>query len=136
MLTINVQIFGEDSLAGSSQFVLLMGAAIAAIIGFRKKISYGQMIDLVAKNISSITEPILILLMVGGLAGTWMMSGIIPTMIYYGMQLLSPTYFLVASVIICAIISLATGSSWTTSATIGIALIGIAQALGISSAMT
>src|SRR5699024_2056782 len=87
-------------------------------------------------NIKSITEPILILLMVGGLAGTWMMSGIIPSMIYYGMQVLNPAIFLAASVIICCIISLATGSSWTTSATVGIALIGIAKALGVSPAVT
>src|SRR5699024_4601679 len=86
-------------------------------------------------NIKSITEPILILLMVGALAGTWMMSGIIPTMIYYGMEILHPSIFLAASVVICSIISLATGSSWTTSATVGIALVGIAKALGISPAM-
>ncbi len=135
LLTFNVQVFGADSLAGSSQFVLLIGAAIAAIIGFRLHISYKEMIRGVAKNISAITEPILILFMVGGLAGTWMMSGIIPTMIFYGMQVLNPTIFLAASVVICCVISLATGSSWTTSATVGIALIGIAEALGISAPM-
>jgi len=94
------------------------------------------MIREVARNISSVSEAILILLMVGALAGTWMMSGIIPSMIYYGMEILHPSIFLAACLVICCIISLATGSSWTTSATVGIALIGIAQALGISSAMT
>ncbi len=74
--------------------------------------------------------------MVGALAGTWLISGIIPTMIYYGLQILNPTIFLAASVIICAIISIATGSSWTTSATVGIALIGIGETLGISLGMT
>lgn len=136
MLTFNVRIFGENSLEGSSQFVLFMGAAIAAVVGFSNKISYSEMINGVANNIRSITEPLLILLLVGSLAGTWMMSGIIPTMIYYGMQILNPTIFLATSVVICCVISLATGSSWTTSATVGIALIGISKALGVSSAMT
>ena len=136
MLAFNVHIFGGDSLAGSNQFVLLMGAAVAAIVGFKINISYAEMIEGISKNIGSITEPILILLMVGALAGTWMVSGIIPTMIYYGMQVLNPTIFLAASVVICSIVSLATGSSWTTSATVGIALIGIAKALGVSTGMT
>lgn len=136
MLAFNVYIFGEDSLAGSNQFVLLMGAAVAAIVGFSLKINYAEMMNEVAKNISSVTEPIFILLMVGALAGTWMISGIIPTMIYYGMEILNPTIFLAASLIICVIISLSTGSSWTTSATVGIALIGIAKALGVSQAIT
>lgn len=136
MLSFNVHIFGEDSLEGSNQFILLMGGAVAAIVGFSQKISYRDMMEEVAKNISSITEPILILLMVGALAGTWMISGIIPTMIYYGMQVLNPTIFLAATVVICSIISMATGSSWTTSATVGIALIGIAKALGVPLGMT
>jgi len=136
MLAFNVYIFGEDSLAGSNQFILLMGASVAAIVGFSMKISYPEMMNEVAKNVSSVTEPIFILLMVGALAGTWMISGIIPTMIYYGMEILNPTIFLAASLIICVIISLATGSSWTTSATVGIALIGIAKALGVSPAVT
>lgn len=94
------------------------------------------MIDTVAGNVQSTTGAILILLMVGALAGTWMVSGIIPTMIYYGLQILNPTIFLAACVVICSVISIATGSSWTTSATVGIALIGIAEALGISVGMT
>src|SRR5699024_5386588 len=130
LLVINVRIFGGDSLNGSNHYVLLIGASIAAVIGFNLNISYAEMIEDVAKNIKSVAEPILILLMVGALAGTWMVSGIIPTMIYYGMQILNPTIFLAASVVICVLISLATGSSWTTSATVGIALIGIAKALG------
>ena len=94
------------------------------------------MIDEVAENVKSTTGALLILLMVGALAGTWLISGIIPTMIYYGLQILNPTIFLAACVIICAIISIATGSSWTTSATVGIALIGIGETLGISLGMT
>jgi len=136
MLAYNVFIYGDDSLAGSNQFILLMGGAVAAMVGTYKGVKFEIMIEDVAKNIKSTTEPILILLMVGALAGTWLLSGIIPTMIYYGLQILNPTIFLAACVVICSVISVATGSSWTTSATVGIALIGIADALGVSVAMT
>ncbi|RFN57998.1 Na+/H+ antiporter NhaC [Marixanthomonas ophiurae] len=136
MLAYNVYVYGDDALSGSNQFILLMGAAVAAIVGSYNKVDYKMMIEEVAKNIKSTSGAILILLMVGSLAGTWLLSGIIPTMIYYGLQVLNPTIFLAACVVICAIISVATGSSWTTSATVGIALIGIAEALGISLGMT
>jgi len=136
MLAYNVFVFGDDALSGSNQFILLLGGAVAAIVGFLNKVSYNQMIDEVSENIRSTTGALLILLMVGALAGTWLVSGIIPAMIYYGLQILNPTIFLAACVIICAIISVATGSSWTTSATVGIALIGIGEALGISLGMT
>ena len=136
MLAYNVFVYGDDSLDGSNQFILLLGAAVAAIVGVSKGAKFQNMIEDVAKNLKSTTEPVLILLMVGALAGTWLLSGIIPTMIYYGLQILNPTIFLAACVVICAIISVATGSSWTTSATVGIALIGIADALGVSVGMT
>jgi NhaC family Na+:H+ antiporter len=137
MLFYNVKYaFGDDALSGSNQFVLLLGAAVAAIVGFYNKVSYKQMLDEVAENVKSTTGALLILLFVGSLAGTWLISGIIPSMIYYGLQILNPTIFLPACVIICAIISIATGSSWTTSATVGIALIGIGNALGIHPGMT
>ncbi|MBC6998456.1 Na+/H+ antiporter NhaC [Cytophaga sp. FL35] len=132
MLAYNVYVFGDDALSGSNQFILLLGGTVAAIVGFLNKITYQQMIAEVAENIRSTTGALLILLMVGALAGTWLVSGIIPAMIYYGLQILNPTIFLAACVIICAIISVATGSSWTTSATVGIALIGIGEALGVS----
>jgi NhaC family Na+:H+ antiporter len=136
MLAYNVFVYGDDSLGGSNQFILLLGAAVAAIVGMFNKVSFDTMIEEVANNIKSTTGAILILLMVGSLAGTWLISGIIPTMIYYGLQILNPTIFLAATVVICSVISVATGSSWTTSATVGIALIGIAEALGISVGMT
>lgn len=136
MLAYNVFVFGDDALSGSNQFILLMGGAVAAIVGFRNKVSYERMIEEVAENIKSTAGAILILLMVGALAGTWLISGIIPAMIYYGLQVLNPTIFLAACLIICAVISIATGSSWTTAATVGIALIGIGEALGISLGMT
>ncbi|MFD0993492.1 Na+/H+ antiporter NhaC [Tenacibaculum geojense] len=136
MLAYNVFVFGDDALSGSNQFILLLGGAVAALVGFRNKISFNLMMDEVAENIKSTASAILILLMVGALAGTWLISGIIPSMIYYGLQILNPTIFLVACLIICAVISIATGSSWTTAATVGIALIGIGEALGISLGMT
>lgn len=136
MLAYNVYVFGDDALSGSNQFILLMGGAVAAIVGIFNKVSYKSMIAEVAENVRSTTGALLILLMVGALSGTWLVSGIIPAMIYYGLQILNPTIFLAASVVICAIISIATGSSWTTAATVGIALIGIGDALGISLGMT
>lgn len=131
LLAFNVFVFGDDALSGSNQFILLIGAAVAAIVGFANKVSYAQMMEEVAENFQSVSGAILILLMVGALAGSWLISGIIPAMIYYGLLILHPSIFLPATVIITAIISIATGSSWTTSATVGIALIGIGQAVGI-----
>ncbi len=136
MLAYNVYVYGDEALGGSNQFVLLLGGVVSAIVGFWNKVSYERMIEEVAENIKSTAGAILILLMVGALAGTWLISGIIPSMIYYGLEILNPNIFLVATLIICAVISVATGSSWTTSATIGIALIGISEALGISTGMT
>ena len=136
LLAYNVFVFGDDALRGSNQFIFLIGGAIAAVVGFYHKVSYEKMLAEVAENLKSTTGALLILLMVGALSGTWLVSGIIPAMIYYGLQILNPTIFLAACVIICAIISIATGSSWTTSATVGIALIGIGNALGIPMGMT
>ena len=137
MLFYNVfYVFGDDALGGSNQFILLLGAAVAAVVGYFKKVKYKYMLEVIAENVKSTTGALLILLLVGALAGTWLISGIIPSMIYYGLQILNPTFFLVSSVIICSVISIATGSSWTTSATVGIALIGIGNTLGISAGMT
>ena len=131
LLSYNVLIYGDDALGGSNQFILLIGGAIAGIIGFSYKVKYDTMLEKIAENLQSVTGALLILLFVGALAGTWLISGIIPAMIYYGLQILHPSIFLPACIVICAIISLATGSSWTTSATVGIALIGIGKVLGI-----
>ena len=119
----------------SNQYILLIGGFVAAFVGFVNKVSFANMVAEVLENWKSILVPIIILLLVGALAGTWLVSGIIPAMVYYGLQVLSPEIFLPASVIIAAIISIATGSSWTTSATVGIALVGIGSALGIHSGM-
>ncbi len=120
----------DDPLSGNNQFILLLGGAVAVMVGLANKISFAKMIAEVAENIKSTSGAILILLLVGALAGTWLISGIIPAMIYYGLQILSPSVFLPATMVICSIISIATGSSWTTSSTVGIALVGIGGALG------
>tara|TARA_A100000171_G_scaffold53118_1_gene77129 strand:- start:3120 stop:4793 length:1674 start_codon:yes stop_codon:yes gene_type:complete len=119
----------------SNQYILLIGGVAAAVVGFLNKVSLGVMLLEVWGNLKSVFVPIMILLLVGALAGTWLISGVIPAMVYYGLQVLSPEIFLPASVIIAAIISIATGSSWTTSATVGIALVGIGTALGINPGM-
>ena len=131
LLTYNVYVFGDDSLEGSNQFILLIGASVAVFIGFINKINFKLIIKKIGKNLYSVTGAILILLFVGALTGTWLISGIIPAMIYYGLLIINPSIFLPACVILCAVVSLATGSSWSTSATIGVALIGIGKALGL-----
>ncbi|SDR68835.1 transporter, NhaC family [Polaribacter sp. KT25b] len=121
--------------AYTNQYILLMGGIASAVVGFYNKVSLKRMFTEIWENWKSVFVPILILFLVGALAGTWLVSGIIPAMVYYGLQVLSPAIFLPASVIIAAIISVATGSSWTTSATVGIALVGIGSALGIPTGM-
>ncbi|MEL6811182.1 MAG: Na+/H+ antiporter NhaC [Bacteroidota bacterium] len=121
--------------AYTNQLILVIGGGVAAIVGLFNKVGITTMISEIWENLKSVFIPIVILLLVGALAGTWLVSGIIPAMVYYGLQVLSPEIFLPASVIIAAIISIATGSSWTTSATVGIALIGIGTALGIHGGM-
>lgn len=119
----------------SNHFILLMSGALAAVVGFFNKTSVGTMVQEVWSNLKSVFVPIMILLLVGALAGTWLVSGIIPAMVYYGLKVLSPEIFLPASVVIAAMVSIATGSSWTTSATVGVALIGIGGAMSISLGM-
>lgn len=131
LISINVFIFRDDALAGSNQIVLILSAAVAAIVA----ISLGhRWLDLragIVKSIGSAMTAILILLLIGSLAGTWLLGGIVPAMIYYGLQILNPTIFLVAACVVSAVVSLATGSSWSTVATLGVALLGIGRALGI-----
>jgi NhaC family Na+:H+ antiporter len=136
MLAYNI-FFADGEALGeySNQFILLIGGGVAAIVGFFNKVHISLMLKEIWENLRSVFVPIMILFLVGALAGTWLVSGVIPAMVYYGLQVLSPAIFLPASVIICAVISIATGSSWTTSATVGIALIGIGSALGIPTGM-
>ena len=105
LLAYNLTIFGDDALSGSNQFILLLGASVAYLVGIYNKVSYGQMLQKVGENLQSVTGPILILLFVGALGGTWLLSGIIPTMIDYGLQIANPRFFLSACVLICALVS-------------------------------
>lgn len=130
LLAYNVFLYGDNSLAGANQLALLFAAATASIVGIKFGAKWKTILDGISKSISSTTPSLIILLLIGALAGTWLLSGIVPAMIYYGLQILNPTIFLFATAIITAIVSLATGSSWSTIATIGIALLGIGQALG------
>ncbi|MBN3582906.1 Na+/H+ antiporter NhaC [Algoriphagus aestuarii] len=131
LLVINIQVFGTDGLSGSNQIVLILSSTVAALVAiFRLGYSWEILQDGIIKSISSAMSSILILFLIGALAGTWLLSGIVPAMIYYGLQILNPTIFLVAACVVSAIVSIATGSSWTTVATVGVALLGIGKALG------
>ena len=132
LLSINVSIFKDDALSGSIQIVLILSSAVASLVAMRLGFKWKDIQKGIVKSIDSSLPSILILFLVGSLAGSWMLSGIVPAMIYYGIQILNPKIFLFAACIISIIVSMATGSSWTTTATIGIALIGIGKALNIS----
>lgn len=131
LLASSVYLFGEDSSYGPNQIALILAAMIGALIGWRNGYSWKELQKGIVHGISLSTGAVLILLVVGSLIGTWILSGTVPSMIYYGLSILSPTWFYAASAIICAIVALATGSSWTTAGTIGVALIGIATVQGL-----
>ena len=136
-LAIVIALFGSDSLSGGSQIALLMGMAVCVCIsmGFYR-VPWKRFEKQITHTIGEVSITLLILLCVGMLSGSWMISGIVPTLIYYGVQMMSPQFFLVSSCAICALVSLSSGSSWTTIATIGVALLGIGHALGVSEAWT
>ena len=130
LLVLNVKIYGEDATYGSNQIALIIATAIATVIGIRLGFGWGQLEKGITKSIKSGLPAILILLLIGALAGTWMISGIVPTMIYYGLEMIHPSIFLVTACVVSAIVAVATGSSWSTIATVGLALIGVGEALG------
>ncbi len=132
LLSINVWLFGDNTTSGSNQLSLLIAGAVAAVLGGIYGVSWKTMLDGAVKSISSAMNALIILLLIGSLAGTWMISGIVPSMIFYGLEILNPTIFLFATCVVCAVVSLATGSSWSTIATIGIAMLGIGGALGLN----
>lgn len=131
LLAINVFVYSDDASYGPNQIGLLLAAALTIVMTLRLGYKWADILAGVVKSISSAMGAILILLMIGALAGTWMLSGVVPAMIYYGLDILNPTIFLFAACIVSAIVSLATGSSWSTTATVGVALIGIGRALEI-----
>jgi NhaC family Na+:H+ antiporter len=131
LLTLNVIVLGNDAIAGANQIALLLASGVAGIIAFRCGFTWEEIEGSIVKSISSAMAAMLILLTIGSLAGTWLLSGIVPSMIYYGLKILNPTIFLLAACVVCAIVSVATGSSWSTVATVGIALLGIGKAMDI-----
>ena len=137
LLAIVISLFGSDSLNGGSQTALLLSLAVCVLISMTfYRVPWKAFERQMGKTMGGIFITVLILLTVGMLSGSWMISGVVPTLIYYGVQILSPRFFLVTACIICSMVSLLSGSSWTTVATIGVALLGIGQALGISTAWT
>lgn len=131
LLFLNVVYF-DDPLGGANQIALMITATVSGIIAVFHHVKWETIQKKILGMIDSAMPAILILLLIGALSGTWMLSGVIPTMIYYGVKLMSPAYFLVASVIICSIVSVATGSSWSTIATVGVAIIGIGNAFNMN----
>ena len=136
-LSVVITLFGSDSLNGGSQIALLMGMAVCVCVSMGVyHVPWRRFESQIKKTLGEVSITLLILLCVGMLSGSWMISGIVPTLIYYGVQVMSPQFFLVSTCIICALVSLLSGSSWTTIATIGVALLGIGHALGMSEAWT
>ncbi len=137
LLVVVIILFGSNSLMGGSQTALIFGFAVCVTISMLfYKVSWQTFEQQMAKTMSGIFITLMILLAVGMLAGSWMVSGVVPTLIYYGVQILSPRFFLVCACVICSLVSLLSGSSWTTIATIGVALLAVGQALGVSTAWT
>ena len=126
-----VSVFGDDALSGASQIALILATAICVGIGLlTRRITWDDFEKAITEKVSGVSQALFILLLIGALGGSWMLSGVVPTLIYYGMEIMHPQWFLASACIISSVVSVMTGSSWTTIATIGIALMGIGQALG------
>ncbi len=132
----SVRIYGDGAASGPNQIALILAAAAGVVVGLRHGWSWKELEAGIVHGISLSTAAVLILLIVGALIGTWILSGVVPAMIYYGLQLLNPTVFYAAACVICCLVALATGSSWTTASTVGIALMGIAAAQGLHPGLT
>lgn len=131
MLFATIRTFGSDALSGGSQISLLTTTAVCVFIGVAfYRIPWRDYEIAITNNVAGVTSAIIILLIIGALSGAWMISGVVPTLIYYGMQIIHPDFFLTSTCVICALVSIMTGSSWTTIATIGIALLGIGKTQG------
>lgn len=132
LLIINVKIFKDDATYGPNQLALFFSGFVACLLGVSlQKVSYKDLENVAISSIKNSLQANLILLLVGSLIGLWILSGVVPTMIYYGIQIISPKFFLPTACILCCFVSLSTGSSWSTGGTVGIALIGIGAALDI-----
>ena len=136
LLSFSVYLFGEDASSGPNQIALCAGAAVAALVGWYNGHSWNDIESSIVLGITVAIKPLLILFSVGMLIGCWILSGTVPTMIYYSLLILDPSIFYVASALICSLIALSIGSSWTVAGTVGIALIGAAGGLGLSLEIT
>ena len=137
LLALNISIFGADSILGASQVALLVSAGVAiALSAWLYKTPWSTFETAAKGNISDVSMAIVILLLIGAISGTWTVSGVVPAFICYGIQIISPKVFLLTTCLLCALVSVMTGSSWTTIATVGVALLGIGRAEGFSDAMT
>ncbi len=136
MLGISVYFYGSDSSYGANQIALILAAAVASLIGFKNGYTWDEIETGIKKGVSTAYGAILILMMVGSLIGSWIISGTVPTMVYFGLQVLDPSIFYAAACLICAVVSISIGSSWTTAGTVGVALIGIAAGLDMSMGIT
>lgn len=131
LLYFTISNFGSDSLSGGSQISLLLTSAFCVFLGMTfYRTPWKDFEHAIVNNISGVSTALIILLIIGALSGIWMISGVVPTLIYYGIKIIHPDFFLASSCIICILVSVMTGSSWTTIATIGIALMGIGKAQG------
>ena len=137
LLALDISIFGSDSILGASQVSLLFSAGICVWLSmWLYKTPWKDFEDALKANVGDVTTAIVILLLIGAISGTWMVSGVVPTFIYYGVKIISPKVFLLTAAVLCAVVSVMTGSSWTTIATIGVALLGIGRAEGFSDGLT
>lgn len=132
LLGYNVYVYGDDSLGGPNQTALILAAALAAGMGMMRGISWATMLDRITDNIRAATPAILILLMVGALTGSWLIGGVVPSMVYYGLQIFNPSIFIFSAALIMALTAVVIGSSWSTSATLGVALMSIGMAMGFN----
>jgi NhaC family Na+:H+ antiporter len=131
MLAASVSLFGDASSAGPNQIALMLSAAVAAMVGVRNGFAWSELEAGIVRGISTAMGAMLILLVVGALIGAWILAGIVPVMIDYGLWLLTPRAFYAAACAICCLVALATGSSWTTAGTVGVALVGVATVQGL-----
>ncbi len=136
LLALAVYLYGSDSSYGANQIALFIASGVGVIIGLKNGYGWADIEQAMVKGISLSLGALLILFSVGALIGTWLLAGTVPSLIYYGLQLLDPSWFYAASCLLCAVVALSIGSSWTTAATIGVALIGVAAGLGMSPAIT
>ena len=137
VLVLVIKGFGADALSGGSQVALMFAAGVTVAIGMVfYRIPWKDFENAMVDNISSVATSVIILLLIGAVAGSWMISGVVPTLIYYGMKVITPAIFLFATCVISAVIAVMTGSSWTTIATIGVALVGIGTAQGFDPGWT